>query len=207
MPMFDSKVRNYAKFKKDFQRQVQTQVDSEETLVYILKSCLNDEALKVVRNIDDDVSEIWKRLDAKFGQPSMLIDIVMNDIKQIRSISDGDMKGFIEFVEIIEKGYVDLSRLSLQREMSNAVTVSMLEEKIPGVIKREWSKEVNKADSSIDMFDKFPGFMKFLLEQKRILEYEIMSLQNVQDRSVRLHHGMQEANANIENTSLNHKLI
>ena len=42
--------------------------------------------------------------------------------------------------------------------------------------------------------------MKFLLQQRRILEYEIMILRNVQDRSVCLHHGMQEANANIENT-------
>ena len=196
MPFFDSNIRNYAKFKKDFERQIQKQVDSEETLIYVLKSCLSEKALNAVKNIDDDIKEIWKRLDDKFGKPSVLIDIVMNDIKEIKSVKDGDMKEFIHFVEIIEKGYADLSRLSLQREMSNSVTTSMIEERLPALIKREWSKEVNKSDSKVDPFDKFPEFMKFLLEQKRILEYEITSLRNIPDKSALLHHGMQELSQN-----------
>ena len=51
----------------------------------------------------------------------------------------------------------------------------MIEERLPALIKREQFKEVNKSDSKVDPFDKFPEFMKFLLEQKRILEYEIIS--------------------------------
>ena len=98
MPFFDSNIRNYAKFKKDFERQIQKQVDSEETLIYVLKSCLSEKALNVVKNIDDDIKEIWKRLDDKFGNTSVLIDIVMNDIKEIKSVKDGDMKEFIHFV-------------------------------------------------------------------------------------------------------------
>ena len=52
----------------------------------------------------------------------------------------------------------------------------MLEERLPAVIKREWSKEVNKDNSKVDPFNKFPEFMTFLLEQKRIIEYEMIIL-------------------------------
>ena len=57
------------------------------------------------------------------------------------------MKPFIKFVDGIEKGYTDLSRLKIEKEMSNAVTVSMSQERLPAVIKGEWSKEVNKRES------------------------------------------------------------
>ena len=33
MPFFDGNIRNYAKFKRDFERQVQTHLDCGETLV------------------------------------------------------------------------------------------------------------------------------------------------------------------------------
>ena len=144
--------------------------------MYVLKSCLCEKALDVVKNIDDKVDGMWKRLDVRFGQPSMLVDVIMNEIKTIKILNDNDMKAFIKFVDVIEKGYTDLSRLKIEKEMSNAVTVSMLEERLPAVIKREWSKEVNKDNSKVDPFNKFPEFMTFLLEQKRIIEYEMTIL-------------------------------
>ena len=183
MPFFDGNIRNYVKFKRDFERQVQNRVDCEETRVYVLKSCLCADVLDTVRNIDDDIAEMWKRLDSKFGQPSMLIDIVMDEIKTIKYINDNDMKGFIKFVEIIETGYDDLCRLKIEKEMSNSVTVSMLEERLPAVIKREWSREVNRDNSKVD-----PQLMKFLLEQKRILEYEMTNLRALGVRKDSLGH-------------------
>ena len=45
-----------------------------------------------------------------------------------------------------------------------------------GKQKGEWSKEVNKGNSKVDPFNKFPEFMTFLLEQKRIIEYEMTIL-------------------------------
>ena len=173
MPNFIGNVRDYAKFKSDSTTQVETQVESRDALVYVLKSCLDGEPLEVVKNVDD-VSEIWKRLDEKFGRPSLLVDVVVNDIRSIRTIIDGNYKGFIHLVDVVEKGYADLCRLNIGKEMSNSLTVSMIEERLPTDIRRNWSKEVNRQDSKVDPFDKFPAFIKFLLEQKRVLEYEMV---------------------------------
>ena len=62
MPAFDGDIRNYAKFKADFKRQVEKEIDCPETLAYVLKSCLSKQPLDIVKNMEEDVVKIWKRL-------------------------------------------------------------------------------------------------------------------------------------------------
>ena len=62
--------------------------------------------------------------------------------------------------------------MNLEHELSNATVISLLEEKLPKNIRRDWSKMVNETDNKIDDTNRFPAFLDFLLEQKRIIEYE-----------------------------------
>ena len=130
----------------------------------------------IVKNVDDDLKEMWRRLDDRYGRPSKLADVVMYDTKRIRPVRDGDDKRFIELVDIIERGYRDLSRVGIQQEISNTSTVSLIEEKLPKDIRREWSRMVNRTDSTVDERNKFPCLLGYLLEQKRIIDYESMSI-------------------------------
>ena len=54
----------------------------------------------------------------------------------------------------------------------------MIEKKLPRDIGREWAKEVNKSGSSVKDNDKFPFLLKFLLEQRKIIEYQSADLRN-----------------------------
>ena len=90
--------------------------------------------------------------------------------------SDSDSKNFIQFVNVIDRGYTDLCRLNIEKEMSNSITVSMNEEKLLNNIRSERSKKVNKSHSSVDLFDKFPHLIKFLVEQKHPMEYKVAYL-------------------------------
>lgn len=179
MPSFSGKIREYAKFKSDFKNQVESDIQTEK-LCYVLRSCLKDEALTLVENIES-ASEIWERLDERYGSPSLLVDVIMNEIKSIGVVLDGDSSNLITFVNTIERGYSDLKRLNLEREISNSVTVGMLEGRLPPVTRREWSKLVNCHGSSVDPYNKFPSFMNFLKEQRKILEYEIASVRVLDD--------------------------
>ena len=174
MPTFTGNIRDYAKFKADFETQVAKDIDPDK-LCYVLRSCLRDEAKTLVENIDG-MREIWNRLDERFGNP--LVDTIMADIKAVGEISDGDEQKCIDFVNVIERGYTDLKRLNLEREISNSITVSMLEGKLPPSLRREWSKLVNCRDTKVDPFNKFPSFMDFLKEQRKILEYEAATLRS-----------------------------
>ena len=62
--------------------------------------------------------------------------------------------------------------MNLEHKLSNATVISLLEEKLPKNIRRDWSKMVNETDNKIDDTNRFPAFLDFLLEQKRIIEYE-----------------------------------
>ena len=75
-------------------------------------------------------------------------------------------------------GYRDLIRVKVECEISNNGTVSLIEERLPRGIKREWSREVNKSGSVVEEKNKFPYLLKFLQEQRKIIEYESSDLRS-----------------------------
>ena len=75
-------------------------------------------------------------------------------------------------ISLREREHHHLAHMNLEHELSNATVISLLEEKLPKNIRRDWSKMVNETDNKIDDTNRFPAFLDFLLEQKRIIEYE-----------------------------------
>ena len=65
----------------------------------------------------------------------------MYDIKRLKAVKEGDEKRFIELVDIVEKGYRDLAGLSIEHEISNFTTVSLIEQKLPRDVRLEWSRK------------------------------------------------------------------
>ena len=98
MPSFNGNIRDYPCFKGDFQKQVMPNIRGECAAAYNLRSCLSDEPLEIVRNVDDDIEEMWNRLDERYGRLSKLTDAIMVDIKQLIVVPEGDNKRFIELV-------------------------------------------------------------------------------------------------------------
>ena len=152
MPAFEGDIRDYPRFESDFQRQVMPEIKKQEMVAYVLKPCL-----------------MWKRLDEKYGKTSKLRDVVMYDIKSLKAVREGDDKKFIQLINIMERGYRDLARLGVQYEILNSTTVSLIEEKLPRDIWRDWSKEVNRTDNKVYDANKFRSLLEFLLKQKRII--------------------------------------
>ena len=196
LPNFNGDIRTYAKFKSDFNKYIMPATKSNESASYILRSCLSERVKAIIINVEDKIGLIWKRLDEKFGDPSKLADMVINDVRKIRCVREGDIKGFINLVETTERGYRDLALLGLEKEISNTGSVSMIEERLPRDIRREWSKKVMQDGSTVDVSDKFPALMKFLLEQRKIIEYEYSDLRNSNNESYRPKiHYMDEENS------------
>ena len=113
----------------------------KENLSYTLKSCLSVEVIKIVESVDDNVEEMWDRLDNKYGRPSLLVDTIMNDIKKLQCISEGDDNALLKLVDIVDRGYANLKRLEIETHMSNSITLSIIETKLPSNIRREWSRK------------------------------------------------------------------
>ena len=175
MPFFNGTIREYPQFKQDFQKQVMPTLD-KDSACYILRSCLEKEPAETVKGVDDDIKEMWKRLDEKYGDPAKLTDAIINTIQDIRPIEEGENERLIVLINAVEDGYKDLKKLGLEREITTTSSVSIIERKLPANIKREWAKLVSADDSTVDKTDKFPSLLNFLLSQKRAIEYDTTEL-------------------------------
>ena len=175
MPRFDGDLRGYPRFKKDFEVQVMPSL-TNSTAPYTLRSCLGKEPMNVVKGVDDDITEMWRRLDDKYGDPAKLADAIIDSVQRVKPIKEGEDKRFIEFIEIVEGGYRDLLRIGLEREITTTSSVSIIEKRLPPNIRKDWAKLVSSDTSPVDKRDKFPSLLKFLLHQKRAIEYDSADL-------------------------------
>ena len=162
-------------FKRDFEKQIMPHLQSDDAS-YVLRSCLGSDPATTVESIDDDISEMWKRLDEKYGDPTKVTDIIIDEIRRTRIIRGGEEKRFVEFVQTVEDGYRDLKRLGLESEITTTSSVSIIEKKLPADIRRKWAEIVCADNSTVDKTKKFPSLLKFLRSQRGAIEYDTASL-------------------------------
>ena len=113
---------------------------------------------------------MWKRLDDKYGDPAKVADVIIDSIRRTKIIREGE-----EFVNMLEDGYRDLRRLGLEAEITTTSPVSIIERKLPMDIRREWAQSVSSDASMVDKMNKFPSLLRFLLIQKRAIEYDCVA--------------------------------
>ena len=164
-----------SKFKRDFKKRVMTQTQKSDA-AYILRTCLEGEPARLVNSVDDDIDEMWQRLDEKYGDPAKVADVIIDGIKRFRILREGEDKRFIDFVTLVEDGYRDLKRLGLETEITTTSSVSVIEKALPADIKRKWSELVSSRDSPVDKRNKFPSLLDFLQSQRSAIEYESATL-------------------------------
>ena len=182
MPTFSGNIRDYPRFKADFKKHVIPYIKNPDTVAYVLKSCLSNAALEIVKNVDDDIDDMWKRLDEKYGRISKLTDAIMLELKQLRVLQEGDGQKFINFVDKIEKCYRDLSIIGKESEISNSSIVGLIEEKLPTSIKKQWCLQISNEDVDLDGEDKFAAILSFLLKHRKATEYDSSELRSTSSR-------------------------
>jgi len=170
-PTFSGNIRDYPRFKADFTKQVMPNTKSDDSAAYLLKSCLEKDPLDVVKNVDDDLSKMWDRLDDRYGRSSKIVDAIMHEIKQLKAVSDGDGSKFVHLVNTVERCYLDLMRINMESEICNSTIVSLIEERLPPTIKSMWCLEVSDKTTKINEGNKFSEMLEFMLKHKRAIEY------------------------------------
>ena len=100
-------LRDYIRFKEDFIEFVIPEIEASKA-AFVLKSCLESEPYKYVKNIDNSINKVWDHLDERYGQPSKIAELIVNEIKRQRDLDDNDDKGLMEFIEALEGEYLDM---------------------------------------------------------------------------------------------------
>ena len=112
-PEFKGDIRSYAIFKDDYIRLIESKYGDDN---FALRSCLSDDVIKQFI-WSTDYQENWKRLDSKYGSSPKVIDYVINSIKTLKPISEGNNSKLIESINVIERGWFYLKRLNKEGEI------------------------------------------------------------------------------------------
>ncbi|XP_068233584.1 uncharacterized protein [Palaemon carinicauda] len=164
VPRFHGDVRDYSNFKRDFFRLMQSNYGKDP---FVLRQCLSGEALDTVRGADHDFDKMFERLDETFGNSRTIIDVVVEDIRSIKPISEGDSGSFIRMVDKIEQCYLYLDQMSLASELNTANMTSQIEKLLPPTQKREWVK-LAECVGNRDLFGKL---LEYLLSEKKSMKH------------------------------------
>ena len=120
---------------------------------------------KCVENLDD-VADIWKRLEEKYGNKHDLVDVVVKELGKVTKLKQNDDLKFISLVDMIEKGLQDLGAVDAQHELANSYTVTRVEAKLSRETYHEWLKEEEKMEGD----SRFEKLFNFLKEERRRVE-------------------------------------
>ena len=112
---------------------------------------------------------MMEAIKEKFGTSKLVTGNVLADLRKIKAISSD--KGFVEFVEKVQRAERNMKAIGLLNQLSNAAILNELENKLPHVFYIDWGKKVeaeqlNKGHPSV----KFTAFMEFLKSCKNIVE-------------------------------------
>ena len=147
--------------------------------MYVLKErCLQNEAYELVKNIND-LSSIWDRLTDKYGDNIQIVDSVIKDIQKATISKPNSDQSFVDFVNILEKGFQDLSAINQEKEIASAYTVRLIEQKLPRRVMLKWL-EVEEED--VDGEQRFLNLVKFLKNERKRIEKIIRPLNKLHNK-------------------------
>ncbi|KAG1674502.1 Zinc finger protein 862 [Nymphon striatum] len=143
LPSFDGSIRDYPTFKEEFGVHVNGNVPGS-TAAMLLRGCLGPGPKATVRGLGLDYIEMWKELDANYGNPRLVSDAVLADIDRFRELKEGDNQRFIEYVNVIQAGYHVLKQVGRPGDIDNNAMLSRIEQKLAYDMKVEWSRHLEQ---------------------------------------------------------------
>ena len=80
-------------------------------------------------------------------------------------MSNEDVDGFLKLIRIVHTCFLDLEKVEMQTEISNASVVNDLQDLLPSEAHRRWIRICKNITDRNDLFLKL---LEFLLEEKRL---------------------------------------
>ena len=111
----------------------------------------------------------------RYNDKSKTVDSIIADIKQLSNNTD-DPSEILHGIKVIERAHRDLKSMGLEKEINNSTIVSLIEQKLPAEIEKEWIKIVTGEKRSELSENKFPALLELLLQFKERIEYRSASL-------------------------------
>ena len=174
---FTGDVRKYPSFKERFNLYI-VPICTETQLPFILRSHLDEAVREEVDNVEDDMMELWKRLDAKYGNRSRYVEKILDDFSKT---TKGGAENALHLINTVEKAERDLRRINAEEEMANSTIIAMIEKKLPEEMCFDWIKTISSKEDQGSSY-KFEVLLKFLKGWKGMIEYDEAAIRKEPER-------------------------
>ena len=106
--------------------------------MYVLKKdCLKGDARKLVENMSD-LKAIWERLQDRYGNEVDIVNVIIKGVQDFTFGKSDHDRSLVKFVDELERGIEDLKAIKERSQIANAITVGLIEEKLPRQFLTRW---------------------------------------------------------------------
>ena len=168
IPKFDGSYGQWPSFLESWTMVVETYYPREFWGI-ILKSKLSGEAAELV-NAYEKYDDMIAGLKRKYGDKRKICEHVIETIRSVKPVQEGDYSGFIQFVDVVEKADTKLRSLGLIGEINNTVSMAEIERRIPDDIKSDWARLIVKTPETARQ-NSYELLLNFLREERERVDY------------------------------------
>ena len=126
-----------------------------------------------------DISEIWQRLDSRFGDSIDLVSVVIKSVRDFRFGTTDHNQKLIKLVDELERGMEDLNAIDGKEHIANGYTVKLLEDKLPDAILTRWYQDPGSVKK---VNERFEEMLRFLKQERKQAERIILVQQTRQEK-------------------------
>ena len=103
---------SYAIFRSDFKHAINARYTKRDAIT-LLRTCLKDKTLDLIKGIGSDYDAEWEYLDAIYGDPRFVSDAITQDITKFRPLQDGEDARFCDLVHLVKRCYNRLKEVQV----------------------------------------------------------------------------------------------
>ena len=110
----------------------------------MLRTCLKDKPLQLIKGIGTDYDAVWHYLDAIYGDLRYVSDTVTQDIMNFRKLDNGDDARFCDLVHLVNRSFNTLKEVGQPNDMDNNHMLSVIERKMCADDRKVWARELER---------------------------------------------------------------
>eukprot|EP00112_Aurelia_sp_Birch-Aquarium-sp1_P004897 Seg1553.7 transcript_id=Seg1553.7/GoldUCD/mRNA.D3Y31 product="hypothetical protein" protein_id=Seg1553.7/GoldUCD/D3Y31 len=139
MPSVSGDVREYAIFRSDFKHAIEARYTKRDAIT-LLRTCLKDKPLELIKGIGSDYDAAWEYLDAIYGDPRFVSDAITQYITKFRPLQHGEDARFCDLVHLVKRCFDTLKEVGIPSDMDNSHMLSIIEQKMCADDRKIWAR-------------------------------------------------------------------
>ena len=143
LPCFTGDVRDYATVTSDFKHAIERTYNKRDAIT-MLRMCLRDRPLQLIKGIGTDYDIVWHYLDAIYGDPRYVSYAVTQDIVNFKRLDNGDDTRFCDLVHLVNRSYNTLKEVGQPNNMDNSHMLAVIERKMCLDDRKVWARELER---------------------------------------------------------------